>query len=126
MEYRNWFIVGARLLGLWVFYQGCLAGEAFIATAALPRETSLYPLPRATFDSPVHYFLLGACEMLLAAFLLFGIRPFADALFRRDARADLRYQALTAPPEEEDDYSEERREDDYDVDDEDRPGTPRG
>ncbi len=96
MSFRNWFLVGARLMGLWMAYQACVAAADFLAAQVVMNNSGLFPggFRLATLaDSPFRYFLLVCFDLILAFWLIFGIRPFADYLFRKEMDEERRLQA---------------------------------
>jgi len=89
MTARDWFIVGARLIGVWVLYEAVGQVAAFFTVQLEYRRE-----PEGTFASS--YMVFAIAFTALALYLLFGTHHLASLCFGDEAQAK---DATPAPPE---------------------------
>lgn len=108
MHARDWFMVGARLFGLWFVYQAIVqfmhALESVVIRPAMatPYSNDLSPMT-------VIYFLYGCAFLFMAAYLFFGTRHLASLCYG----PELPETPLASPDDyygDEDDYPEDEEE----------------
>jgi cyanate permease len=81
MTARDWFMLGSRLLGLWVFYQGFGYLIAYVLYAIGYRSD-------ANSDMSKSYLIHACAEIALAYYLLLGTRHLTKLVYGEEHNSE--------------------------------------
>jgi uncharacterized BrkB/YihY/UPF0761 family membrane protein len=87
MNGRDWFVVGARLFGLWLLYSALSFLSVLVDLMLEFANQQAYP------NAPGSYLFLFSWQFLLACILIFKTELLANALYQRPDPA-----AANSPP----------------------------